>query len=122
MSHDFIIIGKNSNMNDDEKYLFDLTGYIVVRGVLDQKEIDEEFKKNIPLSKQLKKKIKQPQPTRKGKYLTAREKRDLGLSKLDKDGLKFETFKKLHYLWLDYMREIIDFGKIEGSETAIDSG
>jgi hypothetical protein len=40
----------------------------------DQKEIDEEFKKNVPLSKQLKKKIKQAQPTRKGKYLTAREK------------------------------------------------
>ena len=74
------------------------------------------------LSKQLKKKIKQPQPTRKGKYLTAREKKDLGLSKLDKDGLRFETFKKLHYLWLDYMREIIDFGKIETSETAIDTG
>jgi len=88
----------------------------------DQKEIDEEFKKNVPLSKQLKKKIKQPQPTRKGKYLTAREKKDLGLSKLDKDGLRFETFKKLHYLWLDYMREIIDFGKIETSETAIDTG
>lgn len=81
----------------------------------DQKEIDEEFTKNVPLSKQQKKKIKQTQPGRKGKYLTAREKRDLGLYKLDKDGLRFETFKKLHFLWLDYMREIIDFGKIDAS-------
>ena len=31
-------------MNDDEKYLFDLTGYIVVRGVLNQEEIDEANK------------------------------------------------------------------------------
>ena len=75
----------------------------------------------VPLSKQLKKKIKQPQPTRKGKYLTAREKKDLGLSKLDKDGLRFETFKKLHYLWLDYMREIIDFAKIEATKTTDDT-
>ena len=88
----------------------------------DQNEIDEEFKKNVPLAKQQKKKIAQPKKTRKGKYLTAREKRDLGLCKLEKDGLKFETFKKLHYLWLDYMREIIDFGKIEASKVdTIDS-
>jgi len=50
----------------------------------------------------------------------AREKRDLGLYKLDKDGLKFETFKKLHFLWLDYMREIIDFAKIEATKTTDD--
>ena len=54
--------------------------------------------------------------------MTAREKKDLGLSKLDKDGLRFETFKKLHYLWLDYMREIIDFGKIETSDTMLQQG
>jgi len=87
----------------------------------DQKEIDEEFKKNIPLGKQQKKKIKQAQPLRKGKSLTAREKRNLGLYKLDKTGLKFETFKKLHFLWLDYMREIIDFAKIEATKTTDDT-
>ena len=31
-------------MNDDEKYLFDLTGYLVVPNVLDQNEIDEANK------------------------------------------------------------------------------
>merc|ERR1711935_1231508 len=30
--------------------------------------------------------------------------------------------KNFIFLWLYYMREIIDFGKIEASETAIDAG
>jgi len=80
----------------------------------DQKEIEAEFNKNVPLSKQAKKKWKRPQMIKKGKYLTAREKRDLRLSKLDKNSsLKYENFKKIHFLWKDYMREII--GKISGA-------
>ena len=31
-------------MNDNEKYLFDLNGYIIIRDVLDQNEIDEANK------------------------------------------------------------------------------
>ena len=82
----------------------------------DQKEIDEVFAKNLPLATQQKRKITQPQPRKKNKYLTAREKRDLKLSKLDRNGLKYEHFKKLHFLWRDYMNEIIDFEKLEKSE------
>ena len=45
----------------------------------DQKEIESELKKPLPLQKQAKKKIKSSLPGQKaGKYLTAREKRDLG--------------------------------------------
>lgn len=74
----------------------------------DHKEIDEELNKNLPLSKQAKKKIKTSQPRKKAKkQLTAREKRDLGLFKVEKTSLKYETFKKLHYLWLEYMKEVL---------------
>lgn len=80
----------------------------------DQKEIHDEFGKNVPLGKQPKKKFKQNVPAKKNKYLTAREKRDLGLYKLNpKDGqLQFKKFKKLHLLWKEYMKEIIDFSKL----------
>lgn len=44
----------------------------------DQKEIQGEFAKSLPLGKQAKKKIKQGKPVKKAKYLTAREKRNLG--------------------------------------------
>jgi len=81
----------------------------------DQKEIDAVLNKNpLPLHKQFKKQNstggKKPEK-RRGKRLTAREKRDLNLYKVKKDTLKFQSFKKLHYLWKDYMREIIDFDR-----------
>jgi len=82
----------------------------------DQKEINEVFSKNLPLAEQQKKKIANTQPKKLNKYLTAREKRDLKLAKIDKNGgLKYANFKKLHFLWRDYMNEIIDFDKIEKS-------
>lgn len=52
----------------------------------DQKEINEELKKTFPLHKQKGAKIKKPQPKRKGKYLTAHERRRLGLNRLPKVG------------------------------------
>jgi ribonuclease P protein subunit POP4 len=82
----------------------------------DQKEIEDELRKNVPLSKQKDKKIKKPQPKRKGKYLTARERRDLGLYKLPKEGgLKYSNFRNLHKLWLDYIREVL---RLEGQPAA----
>ena len=81
----------------------------------DQKEIEDVLKRNLPLSKQNKRKPKEKKK-RKGKNLTAREKRDLNLYKVKKDSLKFESFKKLHYLWKDYMREIIDFNNLKSVE------
>lgn len=91
----------------------------------DQNEIEAEFGKNVPLAKQPKKKIKQNPPLKKNKYLTAREKRDLGLYKFNfaKDGkLEFKQFKKLHLLWKEYMKEIIDFSKIPQESPEDNSG
>ena len=44
---------------------------------------------------------------RKGKYLTAHEKRKLGLCKLPKTGLVYEDFRQIHQLWLGYMNELL---------------
>ena len=52
----------------------------------DHKEIKDELKKTFPLHKQKGGKIKKPQPKRKGKYLTAHERRKLGLNRLPKTG------------------------------------
>ena len=52
----------------------------------DHKEIKDELKKTFPLHKQRGGKIKTPQSKRKGKYLTAHERRKLGLNRLPKSG------------------------------------
>ena len=52
----------------------------------DHKEIKDELKKTFALHKQKGGKIKKPQPKRKGKYLTAHERRNLGLNRLPKSG------------------------------------
>ncbi len=78
----------------------------------DHKEIDEELKKPFPLDKQKNKKLKQAQPKRKGKYLTARERRDLNLAKIPRQGLKYEDFKELHNLWKGYIREVLGLDQI----------
>ena len=80
----------------------------------DQKEIEGILSRPLPLHKQFKKQNgngNKPEKRRR-KRLTAREKRDLNLYKVKKDTLKFQSFKKLHYLWKDYMREIIDFDSL----------
>ena len=83
----------------------------------DQKEIEGVLTRNLPLAKQSKRQKNKPPAKRKGKYLTAKEKRELNLYKVknESNNLKFETFKKLHYLWKDYMREIIDFESLKKS-------
>lgn len=78
----------------------------------ERKEIDGEFKKTLSLRKgqkvKGKKKVKR---TRKGQYLTANERRKLGLNRLPKrgGGLEFNHFHEVHDLWLDYMRKVIGF-------------
>lgn len=44
----------------------------------------------------------------KPKPLSAREKRVLGVHDLPKEEVKYETFKKLHSLWVEYMWDILD--------------
>ena len=66
----------------------------------DHKEIDGELKKTYALHKQKGGKIKKPQPKRKGKYLTSRERRALNLNRLPRTGgLKVNMHSLLHYLY-----------------------
>lgn len=75
----------------------------------EQKEIDDEFKKTLALTKgQKAKKVKaQVKKRRKGQYLTAKERRGLGLNRLPKRGLNFADFHPMHDLWLEYMRKVV---------------
>lgn len=79
----------------------------------DKKEINGEFRKTLVLSYQ-KPKLTKSKPVRKTKRpLTAREKRDLGLYRLPRKGLKYSSFESLHQLWLGYMTELLDLATLE---------
>jgi len=79
----------------------------------DRKEISGEFKKTLVLAAQ-KSKVKKTKPARKSKqYLTAKERRALGLYRLPKKGLKYSTFLPLHSLWTGYMEELLDLANLE---------
>jgi len=75
----------------------------------EQKEIDEEFKKTLSLTKgqKAKKIVKQAKKRRKGQYLSARERRSLGLNRVPKRGLNFPDFHPMNDLWLEYMRKVV---------------
>jgi len=78
----------------------------------ERKEIDDEFKKTLSFRQGQKVKVKKKvKRTRKGQYLTANERRKLGLNRLPKrgGGLDFNHFHEVHDLWLDYMRRVIGF-------------
>ncbi|EEP75814.1 conserved hypothetical protein [Uncinocarpus reesii 1704] len=48
----------------------------------------------------------------KPKPLTAREKRALGVHDLPKEEVKYEIFKKLNSLWVEYMWEVLELKKV----------
>lgn len=75
----------------------------------DRREVADEFKKTLVLEAQRsKRRQRQRKPRISKKELTAREKRNLGLNRLPKVGLKYEQFKALHALWLEYMSELLE--------------
>jgi len=79
----------------------------------DKKEVNGEFKKVLVLAAQ-KSKQKKQKPVRKSKqYLTAKERRTLGLYRLPKKGLKYSSFLPLHSLWTGYMEELLDLANLE---------
>jgi len=79
----------------------------------DRKEVDGEFKKVLVLAAQ-KSKQKKQKPVRKSKqYLTAKERRSLGLYRLPKKGLKYSSFLPLNSLWNGYMKELLDIDALE---------
>jgi len=45
---------------------------------------------------------------RKKTLLTSIEKRKLGLQKLPKKGLKYQSFSALHHLWAEYIENFLD--------------
>jgi len=78
----------------------------------DRKEVDGEFKKVLVLAAQKTK--KKQKPVRKSKqYLTAKERRSLGLYRLLKKGLKYSSFLPLNSLWNGYMKELLDIDTLE---------
>ena len=98
----------------------------------DIKELDNELKKTVPLSgRQLRGKRKrvfrkgggkdskfEPVRRRQGKLLTARERRDLGLHRLPKKGLKYTDVVPINRLWLEYISGLVDLSKwSEGDES-----
>jgi len=83
----------------------------------ERKEIDAEYKKTLSFRKGQKvKKASKAKRPRKGRYLTAHERRKLGLNRLPKrGGLNFADLHQAHDLWLDYMRKVIGYSAEESS-------
>jgi len=83
----------------------------------EQKEIDDELKKTASLQRTrlAKAKIKKPQPKRRSskKYLTARERRSMGLNRLPKEGISYDDMRPLHELWKGYITDLVDFDKVK---------
>jgi len=81
----------------------------------EQREIDDELKKTASLQKTrlAKSKIKKPQPKRRTskKYLTARERRSLGLNRLPREGISYDDMRPLHALWKGYITDLVDFDR-----------
>lgn len=79
----------------------------------ERSEIAQEAKKTLSFKKGQKVTKKNAAGNRrqvavkKGKYLTSRERRVLGLQHLTNYGFKFDDFLSMHHLWLDYMRKVI---------------
>ncbi len=90
----------------------------------DRKELDDQLRKTVPVSgRPLRGKRKkgalrkcggnkvQPAKRREGRLLTARERRQLGLNRLPKVGLKYSDLVPMNKLWLEYVAGLVDFSK-----------
>jgi len=85
----------------------------------DKHEADNEFKRTLVLETQ-KSRLNQKKKANKTvriskKQLTGREKRDLGLNRLPKTGLKYAQFKALNELWVEYMNGLLDIASLEAA-------
>ena len=77
-------------------------------------QVRSEFKKTLVLAAQKPKDARRKQPVRKSRrQLTAGERRKLGLARLPKRGLKYQSFIPLHTMWQQYMEELLDLGGLE---------
>ncbi|XP_049838588.1 ribonuclease P protein subunit p29 [Schistocerca gregaria] len=80
----------------------------------DTKRINGELKKRLLLAKHRLKGHKRSQRQKKSQ-LTLSEKRELGLHKLNKSGLKYSDFCPLHSLWKQYFSSYIDISFLKES-------
>ncbi|XP_063227543.1 ribonuclease P protein subunit p29 isoform X1 [Bacillus rossius redtenbacheri] len=74
-------------------------------------ESENELKRSILLKKH-KKKIQGKTRQRKT-YLSRKERKELGLNKLDYKNLKFRDFHSLHQLWKKYMRNYLNLDNLK---------
>lgn len=82
----------------------------------DRNEVADEFKKLLVLEAQKARRKSAPKtPRLSKKFLTARERRELGLYRLPKRGLRYAGFAALQELWQAYMRDLLDLDQLEAS-------
>jgi hypothetical protein len=81
----------------------------------DRNEVTDEFRKLLVLEAQKPRKVRVKTPRISKKFLTARERRTLGLYRLPKRGLRFAQFTELEGLWESYMREMLGLDQLETS-------
>lgn len=84
----------------------------------DRSEVADEFKKLLVLEAQkLRKKGDRAGKSARvsKKFLTARERRELGLYRLPKVGLRYSQFLGLHHLWSSYMHQLLDLPRLEAT-------
>jgi hypothetical protein len=77
--------------------------------------VADEFKKLLVLETQKPRRVRLKTPRLSKKFLTARERRELGLYRLPKRGLRYSQFEALQDLWRGYMRELLDLDQLETS-------
>ncbi|PNF27908.1 hypothetical protein B7P43_G08318 [Cryptotermes secundus] len=51
-------------------------------------------------------------PYRKKKQLSLKQRRELGLYKINRTGMKYKDFEELHCLWKEYMRSCLDLEEL----------
>nr|CAD7199860.1 unnamed protein product [Timema douglasi] len=84
-------------------------------------EIGPEFRKTLSLTK-YKGKPRKVKPRDRKTYLSRKERKSLGLNKIEKKGLLFRDFLPLHQLWKEYMRSHLDTETLEASGFTGDPG
>lgn len=76
------------------------------------RDIQSELKRSFALMK-FKTADRKQFPRKKKKQLSMREKRELGLYKINKQGMKYKQFEGLHCLWKEYIRNYLNLRELQ---------
>jgi hypothetical protein len=52
-------------------------------------------------------------PCKKKKQLSLKQRREFGLYKINRTGMKYKDFQELHCLWKEYMRNCLDLEELK---------